>query len=467
MKASPALLTVALLLASVGGATAGPAFGDAPRPEPRADPANGASAPSATVVQIGVLEPTETFTNVLTLDEPRRANATSSRANLSAALVLRENSLDRQLTHRSVRRKLTRMNDTDRLRQYIGHAIVELEIRADELRTAERKAYRLHNEGRITSRELLSRLARIDARAEQLSRNASILAEAAEGIEGTGDTGRLGALRLELQAYQGPVRDRVAETLRGAAPPTRVYVQTGTDGVVLSTIIDDEYVREVYEGSRHTEGGERISVGRIDDVLRESYPIVYRRSNGNVSTPQGQQQASSVFSARIRYDTGELLTYIDRSNAKVFRERQRIRLNRSPPTEPRTVTQAGLELTVYPSYRSGPMLIRVEDPRSGNPVRGAKVTLTSLSGDGRTSLIGQTDRQGRLWAVMPNESVRVNAIDPDRSTKFAAVRVSPVDPRRVRADDDNVTATNGTEASVAVPEAGSRTGPGSTAVLSG
>ncbi|MFC6726520.1 hypothetical protein ACFQE1_19560, partial [Halobium palmae] len=250
----------------------------------------------------------------------------------------------------------------------------------------------------------------------------------------------LGALKLELQTLRGPVRDRVAATLRGDAPPTRVYVQTADRGVVLSSIVGGEYVREVYDGTRRATNREnKIPVDRVSEVLQRSYPIVYQRSNGRLSTLQNQVREGSMFAAQMRFRDGSLVAYIDRGNAKVFREEQHLRLNRSPPTTPRVVTQSNLELTVYPSYPGGPTMVEVVDARTGDPVSGAKVTLTSLSGGGRTNLVGQTGRQGRLWAVMPNETVRVNVIHPDRNTKIAAVRVSPVDPLRVGANDDNVT----------------------------
>jgi hypothetical protein len=247
----------------------------------------------------------------------------------------------------------------------------------------------------------------------------------------------LGVLRLELQTLRGPVRERVGETVRGDAPPTRVYVQTADDGVVLSAVVDDEYVREVYDGSRRDgSSGSRIAVDRIGDILQDSYPIIYDRANGMFSTLQDQRQASPTFGTQMRYANGEVVAYIDRGSAQVFREVQSVQLNQSPPTDPRRVTQSNLELNVYPSYEGGPMLVEVVDARSGDPVR-ADVTFTT--GDGETRLIGTADDDGRLWAVMPNESVRVRAIHPDRSYEIASVMVSPADPRRVGADDDTVT----------------------------
>ncbi|MFC4359553.1 hypothetical protein ACFO0N_16545 [Halobium salinum] len=467
MKPLPALLAVALLLASVAGVAVPASGGEsdvsvAPSTETAvgsdaesfADTGHPVDAPRAALT---TLEQSEAFTNVLTVGEPRRANATRSKSNLSAALSLRAEGLESELDRRSVREKLARMNDTDRKQRYIRHAIVELEIRSEELRAEEQAAYRLHNEERISTRQLLVRLARVDRRAERLSKNATMFAAAAEDVEGLSVNSEIGVLRLELRTLRGPVRDRVDQALRGDAPPTRVYAQTADDGVVLAAVVDGEYVREVYDGTRRGGGDSRIPVDRIGEVLQDGYPLIYDRANGMFSTLQDQRQASPTFGAEMEYANGRVLAYIDRSSARVFREVQTVQLNQSPPTEPRTVTQSNLELTVYPSYSGGPMLVEVADARTGEPVR-ANVTFTT--GDGSTRLIGEADARGRLWAVMPNESVRVRTIHPSRSYEIASVMVSPADPRKVRADD-NTTAPDENE-SGADPNASG--GPASTSV---
>lgn len=444
MRQSPALLAIALLLASVAGATPVPAP-DAGRSDA---PSLDAAASGGDPAQVRALQQSEAFTNVLTVDAARRANATQSRANLSAALTIRAEGLDRSITRRSVAAKLARMNDTDRKQRYIRHTVVELEIRAEELRTAERRAYELHSEGRISSRQLLIRLARIDREATALAENASVIGDAADDVGGLSVNSDLGVLRLELRTLRGPVRERVGEVLRGAAPSTRVYVRTGDEGVELAAVVGDRYVREVYDGTRRVENqNNRIAVDRIGDVLQDSYPLIYRRANGMFGTLQDQRQASPIFAAQMEYRTGSLVAYIDRGNAEVFREEQYVRLNRSPPTAPRTVTQSNLQLTVYPSYRGGPALIEVENARSGSPVR-ADVTFTE--DDGSTQLVGRTDRQGRLWAVMPNGSVRIRAIHPDQTTKIASLVASPVDARQVRSDDDNLAANGSASGSGSV-----------------
>ncbi|MFC6723941.1 hypothetical protein ACFQE1_06050, partial [Halobium palmae] len=92
-----------------------------------------------------------------------------------AGLAMRADRLDRQLARRSLSEKLSRMNDTDRKKKFVRHTNVELTTRAESLRTAERRAYALHNQGRISSRELLVRLARVHRTAGALSRNATIV----------------------------------------------------------------------------------------------------------------------------------------------------------------------------------------------------------------------------------------------------------------------------------------------------
>ncbi len=391
------------------------------------------------------------LTNVLTLSPKtvKQTNTTVSTSNMSATLSLGTDRVGRQLAIESKRAQLNQIHDPQKKRAAIKRSVVEVSIATDNLKSREKEAFKLHNEGRLSTKGLLVRLARIDATAKRLSANATMLGQEASNFDDFSQTqNRIGVIRTQLRTLRGPVRHHVARVIAGDAPPTRIYVSTANDGVLLSTIINGTYVREVYDGSRRTTNSDsKIPISQLQAIIQKDYPTLWSRGSGGFSSSD-QVQASYIFVAELTYGRGNLTAFVDRrGNGNVFEETQSRSLDRAPPTKPMTDTEANLKLTVSPSYPGGPMLVSLENARTGAPVQ-ANVTFTT--GGSRTHLIGRTNVNGQLWTVMPNGSVTVRAIH--RNIHVVSVRAKPVATPTVGSDSgNNSTAANGSTAHNASP----------------
>ncbi|WP_049893681.1 DUF7096 domain-containing protein [Halogranum rubrum] len=391
-----------------------------------------------------------TQTNVLTLTQSsvQRTNFTQSSANASAALTIRDTRISRQLNTKRTETTLDSVDVESERQAYIRRALTEVEIRTSELRQEEREAFRRHSTGELSTTGLTVQLARIDTASEQLAQNVTRLNDAAEDIEGFSVQTRVDAIQLELQTLRGPMRDHTAEAVRGEIPPSRVYASTTADGVVLTTISDDTYVREVYDGSRRVPtSNAQLTPEEIDTLVRQSYPTLWERwgSSG------GSARESDVWITEIPYRRGKLTAFIDKDTpGRVFKEAQTLRLNRTPPTAQLNATRVGLRLTVHPSYPGGPMLIKVENARTGDPVRADVSIISPPQSNTDPVPIGTTNSSGALWAVSPQENFTVQAIKVDTQS-VVDMRVQPVEPNRVGAPNGS-SSSNGSTGSADVTE---------------
>ncbi|WP_129114381.1 DUF7096 domain-containing protein [Halegenticoccus tardaugens] len=421
MKLLVGFLTVTLVLSSVAGAAV-PADGGAVH---RVD-----GAPDSPPRSIST-PPNETNVLMLDADAVNRTNYSQPRANLSAALVLRNERLDNRFGTLRTEEELGEIDDEQRRKAHIQRTMTEVEIRTDELRSAEREALRRHGEGEIGTTELLIRLARIDAAADQLAANVTSLQRAGADIEDFDVDRRSKVARIELRTLRGPVRDEVGDVIRGDAPATRIYVETADDGFVISTITDDEYVREAYDGTRRPDDpNRRIDIDELEAVMEEHYPSFMDRGSFRTSSPQSQ--SSDVFIGEVSSRRTHLTAFVDRGDSgTVFKEEQRVALNRTPEAEPVSETQDGLDLEVYPSYPGGPMKIQLNDSETGDPVR-ANVTASSAD------VIGRTNEAGSLWVVAPRENVTIRAIKiaPGINSVVSA-EVTPAVPREATNESEN------------------------------
>ncbi|QCJ47067.1 hypothetical protein [Haloprofundus sp. MHR1] len=421
MRQSAALATTLLLLvSSVGGVVV-------------ATPSAAESSSLAAKSESSLAE-IDNETSVLMLDEDDTNTAFGApSANLSASLAVRDTRVRSELRTRTTGQRLAAMENENERRKAVLRALTELEIRVDDLRAEERAALDAHTTGEITATQLLVRLAHVHTEAAELRANATMLERTADGIDGLSIDGRVGSVRLELQTMRGPIRERAAAVLRGGAPPTRTYVQTTTDGVVLSMIDDGVYVREVYDDSKRTsDASGRITVGELPDVMERAYPVIMQR--GEFNSPTGVQ-ASNIFVGKVRYAGGDLTAYVDRGDeGQVFREIQRIPLDNAHVAQSTNSTRSGLELRVHPTYAGGPLRIELVDAATGDSVQG-NVSLGSPDSNEQPTFLGRTDADGVLWTPAPDGEFVVQAI---RGNSFVSIELTPDDPMNVSDPNDSL-----------------------------
>lgn len=427
MRSLSVLFAALLLVSSATGAVGLPGFDEF-------------SAPEDDVSSTPAVAQNRTATNVLTLASgtSNRTNFTTPTPNASAALSIRGTRLDRQLNTERTEVKLATLGSDSKRQAYIRRALTEVEIRTSELRAEEQEAFRLHSAGRLSTRALVIRLARIDTAAERLSENATRLGRAATEVEGLHVQTRVGALRLELRTLQGPVREHVGAVLRGDASPTRLFTTTTSDGIVLTTIIGGTYVREVYDGSRRTvTSNQKITIEEVRSLMNDRYPLLMSRGQFSSSSFRD----SNTFVTNVPYRRGHLTAFVDKNEpGRVFKEEQRLRLNRTPTTEPANRSRVGLRISVYPSYPGGPMLVTVRSTRTNAPIRADVSLISPPQSNTDPVYVGSTNRTGALWTLTPRENFTVQAIKVGTQS-VVDVRVRPLEPERVY-DDTNATASS-------------------------
>ncbi|WP_224333060.1 DUF7096 domain-containing protein [Haloprofundus halobius] len=430
MRQSAALITAVLLLVSSvgGGVTAAPPPGESSATDP---------SPSLSTDSDASLPEIHNETSVLTLtdDDAATAEFGAASSNLSAALSVRDARVRTDLRTRTMQQRLDAMENENERRKAVLRALTELEIRVNDLRADERAALDAHTSGEITTEELLIRLARVHTEASQLRQNATMLETTADDMEGLNVAGRTGAVRLELQTMRGPVRERAAAALGGAENPSRIYVQTTDDGVVLSTIEEGVYIREVYDGARRSsDTSGRISVGELPDVMERAYPTIMQR--GEFNSPTGVQ-ASNIFVGKVQYAGGDLTAYIDRGDdGSVFREIQRVHLDAVHTAQSTNGTRSGLELRVNRTYAGGPLRIELVDANSGDPVQG-NVSIGRPDSNEQPAYLGRTDSNGVLWTITPDDEFVVQSI---RGNSFVSIEIDASDPLNVRDSNQSLNA---------------------------
>ena len=327
----------------------------------------------------------------------------------------------------------------ERQRLILGE-LNDIEQRVVTLRTTQQRALSSYADGSIPARELLLRLARIDAQARALEHRRTRLQELADQTKGLGlSTQRFVALERELDTFTGPVRERVGNVVAGQNDTARVYVATSSDGVVLSMFADGEYLREAYRGDlRNFDAGGSVSPEEALNITAHQYPVVWElRANSTAVVGAG-----SVYSVSIPHEYGTLTALVDTGTKQVFMESQTRSLASFSSRPTVTRSRDNLQLTVNRSYAGGPVRISLVDARTGDPVN-ANITIGPASG-GNSDFVGYTGTDGVLWALSPQEEYTVFAI---KGNAVVAIETQPVEPPRVY-PVDNTTASSPSSPSV-------------------
>lgn len=428
MRALPVAVALIALTSVVAGAAVGPASTADSR-------GTAAVAPDGSGVPAVAAESNESI-GVLALqpNQPNRTDIHRESVSLGPGVELASRETSYRLSSYAATERIESIEDpTDRQRRILNE-LNAIEQRSIGLKNEQRRIAAAYTRGAVGARELLIALARLDSEARSLERRRDQIAELAkETPDFSVDSGRLDALERDLETYTGPVRRHAAAVLRGRAPATRFYVSTTPDGVVLSTIVDDEYVRESYRGDLRDLSGPRLSPEEALNVTERAYPGVWDSRRDTEVVGSGQSYA-----VRITYGRGELSAFVASGSRKVFKAFQRRPLSTMESAAAVTDRRDGLELTVNRSYPGGPMRIRLTGARSDDPVD-ANVTV-GLEGS-ESTLVGRTGGNGELWTLTPGDRFTVTAI---RGNSVVFVTIDPAATPHVYAPPSNRTATPST-----------------------
>ncbi|MFB6096670.1 MAG: hypothetical protein ABEJ74_04715 [Haloferacaceae archaeon] len=355
-------------------------------------------------------------TNVLDIPPNRISRSTHDRhaVDLGPAIGFASNATSSRLATLTVLERVERVEPARR-KAAIQRALEDIDDELVRLRQREQAAIGAYSAGTITSRELLIRLARIDIRARSLSERRAALVDLAERDGIDLDQARLAVLERRTDALTGPVRGEAVSVLKGASPPSRFYVETGPRSVVLTTVIDDTYVREAFRGDRYNPGGRDINPERALDIVAESYPVIWetRRNNTEVTGSQGN------YLVTVPHERGVLIAFVDGDSERVYKEFQRRPLATMDDFEGVSAAKDGLRLTVNRSYPGAPLHVTLVDVESGRPID-ANVTIGQ--GNSESELVGQTGSEGELWTLSPRGRYTITAI---RGNSVVVLTVDP------------------------------------------
>jgi len=364
--------------------------------------------------------------------ETSRSGVSRQSVDLGQAVDFGVNATSMRLETDSTVERISSVERPDQRQRLLLGALNRIEQQAITLNGDQRSAIEAYSDGRISPRTLLVRLASVSTRASALEERQKRLNELAERTEGFSySSQRVESLRRELATLTGPVRTHAIRTIRGDVPPGRFYVATGPESVVLSTIIEGTYVRDVYRGDLRDQDQNRVSPQDAVNATARSYPQIWQRKTDYTVIGAGDS-----YLVQVPYDTGTLSAFVDSGSGEVFKEFQRRSLNRSIVNQTRSKTQNGLQLTVSRSYPGSPLYVNLTDADTGDPVE-ANVTIGPAEND--STLIGRTDADGELWTVAPDYRFTIFAI---QGNSFVFVTVDPIAPPRAGLANDGGQATD-------------------------
>jgi len=445
MRALPISLAMLLLLAPIAGAVSPAAVaGAVADPAPATgSAAEGTDSTAASVepAAIGGFDATGTDRDrpqvdsenltFRTLSAPSdvdtRFGSGSRGANLGSSVGFAVDETDAAMETAAVVQRIEAAETSAERQRRILAAINRVERDEVTLNSRQAEAFSAHAAGEMSDRELLDELVRIAAIAREYDERLDELDALAEETDGFSSPTRLDELQVALQVYEGPVRGYALSAARGEMAATEVYIESSDRSVVLATLVDGQYVREVFRLDRWDRGGGAIGNDEAIEATTAAYP-----ETASLREPDALG-AGSVQRITIPHEFGLLRTFVSGGTERVFVEHQRIALDAFPDTESVSERGDGFNVTVDRSYAGGPVTVTVRDEETGDPV--PDVTVTKSVGGGDSQAIGTTDADGEVRTLSPAETYRVTVVDEPR-----AVFVDGLDPiatpRPVEGDDE-------------------------------
>ncbi|UPW01914.1 hypothetical protein M0R88_07405 [Halorussus gelatinilyticus] len=347
---------------------------------------------------------------------PERTAFDSQSIALGSSLAIDRNQLKSELSVAALDEQLQSAETIERKHQILVQYQYQIENRIISLKARERQSTQAFSNGTISEDQYLRTLGRIDAEAEQLRSVASALEARSRNVRGLSMSSFVSTVQGKLTTLEGPVRDRIARSLRGKAPKERVFVATADTGVVLSTITEGTYVREIVRHDyRNPSASGSLTLLQAQKIVYDKYTWANNNpSRGTSTSPYG---TTNVFSVTVKHPHGSFVAYLDGGTEKVFKEIQHKRLtgNTPLPTGPSVSnTSENLTVTVNRTYAGGPLRVNLTNA-TGAPVSGE----VRIDGE----LVGRTNADGVLWTLSPADRFEVSASYDFRTVNVTATPV--------------------------------------------
>ena len=370
--------------------------------------------------------PANATTASLTIPSPERETTSYPQATIdvSGAIALDERGLRARFREHRLDGRFGATTNTTARQAELRTTATHIESRIVRLRERQSTVITAYNNGSLSDQEFLRSLARIDKAADGLATATDRVAARASSIPESSINGQPAARwarnkQIELSPLQGPVRNRIAQTLRGnstepinipsnldrIAPtpnerlePLSVYIETSQHGIVLAMVDGGQYYREaLLLGQRNATGSALNTTNAVRTQVGALYPWATNNSAyAGLSTDRKTRLAQYTLS----HDHGQLTTLLNQSSGRVIAEQQRKSLSRMPTATSLMAAEKSFQLWVNRTYPTGPLDISLMTPE-GQPIKG------TIAINDRP--IEQTGEDGQLWTITPAETLTIVA----------------------------------------------------------
>ncbi|MGM0604124.1 MAG: DUF7096 domain-containing protein [Halobacteriota archaeon] len=378
-----------------------------------------------------LVEPADDASRTRTLaidpENVTRSAVAREHADLGPAIAGDVDSTSTRLALETIERRLASAETAgERQRRVLGE-LNTIEQQIVTLEERQETVIQRYGNDELTSHEFVVELVSIHRDAAALQHRLDVLTAGAADAGYTIDTNRRQAIESNLQQFSGPVRQYAAAVIRGEEEPDRLFLETGDNGVVLTALDEDTYVREVLRMDRRDSSGGSIDLEAAEAIVEREYPEIWNRS----STVR-VDGSNSVVRVRISYDESdeldgagsEMVAFVDGATEEVFKEHRTEQVDSIVATTDTARVQSGLNVTVRQTSAGGPVEVTVVEQTTGVPIEGAIVTVGQ--GAEESVVVGETDADGTLHALEPRGSYTVSVI---RGTNTAFVELESLEPR--------------------------------------
>lgn len=400
----PFLIAFLVLSASVVAGVAAPSGQTDSVSPATASPSDPKSYPQSTSLDTTPLAEQANQTNVLRVSEAKLEVTRVETISMSVghAVASDGTSLQGEYTRSQFENRFSEAETDSARRAIIQEAVAKLETRVTAVHRRGRTARMQFNSGG-DGRNYIRTLGYLHAQANVLDQYALQIQRRADEVPNTSVSADIARLRGSVERFRGPVRSHLLDMMSGEAPPSRVYIATGKEDIVLATVTDDTYLREAYRGSvRQRAGPQSItSISEASRQIEAAYPWAWANQ---------ESLAARVIPATGKYEfglvtpQGSLQASLDARTEAIYYETQEQRLS-TQYLESTETANDDIRLRISRTYGGGPLRVQAVDPQTETPIDATVII--------NEEAVGSTGTDGRLWTVAPHTLNSIRLVAPE------------------------------------------------------
>ncbi|WP_323191049.1 hypothetical protein [Halostella sp. PRR32] len=318
----------------------------------------------------------------------------SSETDMSQVLTEADNRMELRFRNRTFQRQFSKASSAASRSAVASAMLDDIERRTEQLKSEERSAVRAYVNGSISESDLLRTLASVHTRSQTLDDTLTNHEQLESSLLDYSESDRRSTIADELEMLRSPVRQRLDQVYDGSADQrsTVTYVVASSNGVVVESIADGEYLREAVRFDNTNANTTDTFDGDTSALHEYTQTELYPWSFSNNPSISFGGISESRYRLSIGHSQGTVSAYIDGNTREVFRESQRLRLVELPHSGSLTTTKDGLNLTINKTPNNGPMRFNLTTT-DGDPVNG----VVEING----KEVGRTGTDGVLWTLQP------------------------------------------------------------------